>query len=262
MLFKESGWESPNLKRYHEDNLKLARAYSGSVFKEFGDFVKAVVLFGSLTKDTSVRGGDVDVLVVIDDTLISLSQEVLDSFELINQRLILEVSPNLHVHAVSLTAFWDYVRNGDPVMVNILRDGVVLVDSNFVTPMQKMLFQGRIRPSHEAVYNYARMAPSSVLSANVKLLGAVVDLYWAVMDITHAFLMYHGELPPSPEHVLDLMGKYKVFSGDDKKLFSELYSSMKDIVHRKKSSVSGREFDDLRRRTVNYYNKLKKEIGL
>jgi len=262
MLFKEKGWVDPNLSKYHEENVKLAREYSKQVFKEFGGFVKAIVLFGSLSKNTLSPGSDIDLLTVVDDTAVEITKEVLDAYEIINQRIILDVSPKLHVNTVTLTGFWDYARQGDPVMYNILRDGVVLIDSNFVIPMQKMLLQGRVRPSPEAVYNYVLFAPQAVNNANLKLLQAYVDLYWCAADITQAYLMSKGEVPPSPEHFLDLMSKYKVFSKQDKELFKTLYTYSRDISHRKKNYVSGVEFEGLRKNTIKYFEKIKKEIGI
>ena len=262
MIFRAGDWVNPNLEGYHKENVDLAQKYAKAVFKEFGEFVKAVVLFGSLTKDTLSPGSDIDVLTVIDDTFMTLTQEVLDSYEIINQRIILDISPKLHIHTVSLTSFWDFVREGDPVMMNILRDGVALVDSNFILPIQKMLYQGRIKPSQEAVYNYVKMAPQAVFNANLRILQGVVDLYWCVVDVTHALLMKNGELPTSPEHVQDLMNKYKIFSRQDKKLFNELYYLSRDIIHRKKNYITGKQFDFLRKKTIAFYEKIKKEIGL
>ncbi len=262
MKFREKGWENKNIYYYNEKNLEIARAYAKSVYQEFGEFIKAIIIFGSLTKNTQNPESDVDILCIIDDVTIDLTSEVLDSFQIINEKIILNTSQKLHVHTISLTSYWEFIRSGDPVMMNILRDGVALIDTGFITPIQRMLFQGRIRPSMEAVYNYVGMAPKALFNAHMKLLQAVVDLYWAAMDITHAYLMKEGEMPVSPDHLPELMRKYAVFKKEDITLVQQLYTLTKDILQRRKNVIRGIEYDLLKKKVEKYYEKLRNKIDI
>jgi len=261
MKFIEKGWENPNIKTYADKDIKTAREFVTKLYNEFGDFIKCAVLFGSLSKKESSAESDIDLLVVIDDVLMQVTEELLDTYRIINERIIMDVSPRLHIHTIRLTSYWEFIRNGDPVMINILRDGIALVDSGFFEPFQRMLFQGRIRPSLEAVYNYAEMAPRALFNANLKMLQAIIDLYWAAIDITHAYLMKFGELPSSPRHLPNLMKKYKAFSKRDIELVEYLYNLTKNIIHRKRNVVSAKEFDKLKKDVEKYYEKIRGKIG-
>lgn len=262
MIFKEHSVEGFNKEQYNQELVRIAREYTRKLFKEVSSFVKAVVIFGSLTKNTLNPDSDIDLLVVIDDTYMELTPEILDAFRLINERIILDTSDKLHVHTLTLSNYWNYVRNGDPVMINILRDGYSLLDTGIFLPLQKLLYQGEIKPTPEAVYNYAKSSAFAILTSDKRVLEGLIDLYWSAINITHAFLMSKGELPHSPEVLENTMKKYKTFSKDDIKLLKELYKLYKDITSNKKSLPDFKEFEKLRQRTIKYHNKIRKELGI
>jgi len=145
------------------------------------------------------------------------------------------------------TSFWEFVRAGDPVAINILRYGVSLVDTGFFDPLQALLDQGRIRPSDESVWTYFTLAPASLTRSQERLLAATVDLYWAVIDSAHAVLMNNGLMPPSPDHVADMLEKTLVARGHVKKRYAEImrefYSLYKGILHRDVKDITGRQYD-------------------
>jgi hypothetical protein len=100
-----------------------------------------------------------------------------------------KVSKKLHITTFKYTSFWEFVRNGDPIAINILRDGVPLIDREFFRPLQLLLLQGRIRPSQEAVWNYYYKSPETLQASKIKMISAVMDLYWAVIDAEPCALM-------------------------------------------------------------------------
>jgi len=260
MIFKEHSFEGFNKEQYHSDLLKISRDYTQRLFKEVGTMIKCVAIFGSLSKDSINPDSDVDLLIVIDDTYMELTPEILDAFRIISEKLILEVSQKLHVHTLTLSGYWNFIREGDPVMINILRDGYSLLDTGIFLSMQKLLYQGKIRPSTEAVYNYVKSSAFSILTSDRRLLESVVDLYWAAINVTHAYLMFKGELPSSPEQLDIAMKKYKIFSSNDISLLKRLYSLYKDITNSKLNLPNFKEFESLRQRTVKYHNKVRKEL--
>jgi len=104
-----------------------------------------------------------------------------------------------------MTSFWEYIRNGDPIAINILRDGVALIDTGFFEPLQVLLRRGRIRPTQESIWLYFIRAPNTLHNSKWHILQATLDIYWACVDACHAALMKIGETPPTPEHVADLL---------------------------------------------------------
>jgi len=194
LKFDIKGGIHPNITKYPNEDLTIARSFAKRIENEFGNFLKAVVLFGSAArKHTPLETkGDVDVLIVVDDLSIRMTREVVEAYRLIVERTIGKVSTRLHVTSMTITSFWEYVRAGDPVAINILRDGIALKDVGFFAPLQALLIQGRIRPTHESVWVYFGRAPRTLLNSKWHLLQATLDLYWAVIDATHSALMHIG----------------------------------------------------------------------
>ena len=152
MQFRVRQRRHPNIPKYPGEGYKLALKFSDLLKKELSQFVKVIVLFGSTARhaeEKSIYEPDIDVLVIIDDLSIIMSPEVVESYRVITENLAVKVSKRLHITTMKLTSFWEYMRNGDPVAINMLRDGVPLFDVGVFEPMQMLLFQGRIRPSKE-----------------------------------------------------------------------------------------------------------------
>lgn len=210
--------------------------------------VKTIVLFGGTARKKQGTN-DIDVLVVLDDVSMMLTPELVQTYRIIVGKIIAKVSNRLHITTLKLSAFWEYVRVGDPVAVNILRDGFPLLDSGFFDPMQQLLHQGRIRPSPESIWTYMTRAENTLSNSRWHLMQATVDLYWAVVDAAHAALMRIGEIPPSPEHVPEMledrMVKANMIPRDYPNKMRKFYQLMKDITNRKRQGITGPEFEKL-----------------
>ncbi|MBN1386485.1 hypothetical protein JW968_05940 [Candidatus Woesearchaeota archaeon] len=246
MEFKLEKKGKPTSDLYPKEALDIAYDFSKKAYKEFGRFIRAIVLFGSTTKKHNA-GGDIDILIVIDDLSVSIKPEVVETYRIIVEKIISETSDRIHITSLRFTSFWEYVRSGDPIAINILRDGMALLDTGFFNPLQILLYQGRIRPTAESIYVYYEKAPRTLFNAKWHLLQATIDLYWAVMDAAHAVLMKHGEAPPSPSHIADLMEEKLVRSGMINEKYArtvrEFYNLSKMIQHREIKDISGEEFD-------------------
>ncbi len=235
-------------EQYSQDAMDLAYSFAKRCHEECRDVVKAIVLFGSTARKKQ-GSHDIDILVVLDDVSLKLSPELIQTYRVIVGKIIRDLSRRLHVTTLKLSAFWEYARAGDPVAVNILRDGFPLLDTGFFDPLQLLLHQGRIRPSPESVWTYMTRADQTISNSSWHVLQAVVDLYWAVVDAAHAALMSIGEVPPSPEHVADLLqdklARQKLIPVDAPGTMRKFYTLSKEVLHRKRQSMSGAEFDRL-----------------
>jgi predicted nucleotidyltransferase len=235
-----------NLEQYSPKNREIAYAFAKRIKEEVGDYAKLVVLFGSSARKQET--GDVDVLIVLDDTLFELTPEFNQTYRIIVEKIIIEVSRKLHVTTFRLTSFWDYVRAGDPVAINILRDGIALLDPGIFDPLQHLLYQGRIRPTPESAYAYYARAPASLNNAHWHILQATLDLYWSVIDAAHAGLIKVNAVPPSPEFVPSLLEEKLVKPGllDKKyvKVVERFYHLSRGILHHHITHISGPHFDE------------------
>lgn len=233
------------------DDFKLAKRFGELIQKELQDFVKAIVLFGSsVRQEESIYEKDIDILLVVDDLTMVLSNEVIETYRVITEKTASTVSRRLHITTMRLTNFWDYLRNGDPIAINILRDGYPLYDTGFFEPAQQLLFDGRIKPTRESVYAYFARAPLTLSNAQWHILQAATDLYWAVIDAAHAVLMKHGQVPPTPGHAAELLQKTLVSKGllhkKYVKTMQNFFDLNKDIIHRKIQKLTGAQYDSYR----------------
>jgi hypothetical protein len=237
-----------------KDDHEIAARFTHSLEKELGGFVKAVVLFGSCATNHTTPLSDIDVLIIIDDVGRIITPDVTEAYRLIVQKCAAKSSPRLHINTLKLSNFWEYCRAGDPVVINMLRDGVVLLDRGFFGAAQLLLDQGRIRPSKEAIWTYYKRTENTMRSARQHVLSACVDLYWSAIDASHAALMSQGEVPPTPEHVADMLQhilvKRKLLDPKYPKVMRELYHLQKGILHREIKEVTGEQYDQYWRETL------------
>ncbi|MBW2999415.1 hypothetical protein KY339_01980, partial [Candidatus Woesearchaeota archaeon] len=177
------------------------------------------------------------------------------------QKIISEVSKRLHITSMRLTSFWEYVKSGDPVAINILRDGVAIIDSGFFEPLQALLKQGRIRPTSESVWSYFTRAPATLHNSKWHIMQATLDLYWAVIDAAHAALMRLKQIPPSPIHVADMldekMVKKKLLDKKYVETMRKFYNLSKMITHREIREIKGDEYEGYYKEAEEFVNVIK-----
>ncbi len=263
MEFRIDRVPNPNVQHYADKELDHAYDFAKKAYKEFGNFVKAIVLFGGAAK-RKTKVNDIDILIIVDDISAVISPEMVDAYRVIVEKIVNDVSPKLHITTLKFTNFWEFARAGDPIVINILRDGIALLDNNFFEPLQALLMRGRIRPTPESIQVYYQKAPMTLQNAKWHVLQATLDLYWAVIDSAHAALMSIGEVPPSPEHVSDLMVekmlKKRLVEKKHVLTMNKFYTLSKKIVTRDVGSISGKEFDLLYKEADEFIKKMNKII--
>ncbi|MGM5483092.1 MAG: nucleotidyltransferase domain-containing protein [Nanobdellota archaeon] len=258
---KKNSISEKQKEKYKQSEIDIAYSFSKEIFKEFGNFIRAIVLFGSNATNPNNHEGDIDILLVVDDVSYHMTPEIVESYRLTIENTILKVSKRIHVTTLKFTSFWDYIRLGDPVGLNILRDGVALIDTGFFTPMQMLLYNGEVRPSNEAVMSYISRAPQALHRSRWHLLQATLDLYWSVIDAAQAAIMKAGEMPPNPadaSRVLEKLVSQKLISKKQPKTMAFFYKLGKQIIHHKKTDVNGKEYEDYYKRAKDFVDELKK----
>lgn len=234
-----------NLERYTQTDVDIAYKFAKEIYKELGGFLKAIVLFGSAARKEKSK--DIDVLLIVDDVTTHLSRELIQTYRIITEKTIASISTKLHVTTMKFTSFWEYCRAGDPVAVNILRDGVSILDTGFFDPLQALLYQGRIRPTPESIWSYFSRAPITLHNSKWHVNQATIDLYWAVVDAAHAALMKIGEIPPSPEHVATMLHETLVKKGllheRYPKTMAHFFHLSKSILHNEIKPITGEMYD-------------------
>jgi len=248
---------------YSSSNIDLAYSFSKEIHKELNDLLKAIVLFGSAAqKKEDVH--DIDILLIVDDVSMRLTPELTQAYRIIVEKTVQKISPKIHVTSMKFTSFWEYMKAGDPIAINILRDGYAILDTGFFDPLQSLLAQGRIKPSLETMWAYYNRAPKTLEYSRRRLVDATVDLYWAVIDAGHAALMAINEVPPSPEHVADILEQKLVNTKKiDKKhpwTMRKFYALSKKISSGHIKEVSGPEYEKLYKEANGFVEAMEKFI--
>ena len=252
-----------NLKTESE----IATDFAARIYKKFNKIIKSVVLFGSAAKQTAVVGSDVDIIILIDDVSIKWDQTLIAWYR---QELdkILSSSPyqkNLHINTITLSTWWEDLMRGDPVVMNIIRYGESILDfAGFFEPIKYLLIKGKIRPSPEAIYNCLERAPIHLIRSKQQELGAIENLYWAMVDSSHAALIAEGLSPPSPEHIGPELKNVFVDTNRLKMKyvlwFRDLIILHKKIIHGEIKDLRGVEIDAWQDRTQEFINTMTKIV--
>ncbi|MEM2954753.1 MAG: nucleotidyltransferase domain-containing protein [Candidatus Nanoarchaeia archaeon] len=241
--------ELRKLEGVSQEDYKIAYEFAAKVYKKFGPVVLSIVLFGSAAKGVAKPESDIDIIIVVDNVSMVWDEEVIAWYREELFKIVREDphKDKLHINTITLSAFWDNIKAGDPAIINMLRYGVALLDLGFFEPLKFLLYQGRIRPSAEAVYTVLTRVPWHMLRARVKTLSAIEDMYWAMVDAAHAALMTHGQTPPSPEHIAkylnEIFVKNKKISQKYVDWYNQMYSLAHDITNHKIHRVSGEDYE-------------------
>lgn len=237
---------------YGED-YETALKFANRVYSEFSSVIKSIVFFGSGSQKKTNRG-DIDVLIIFNNASVVSDNDFRIFFQKQINESILKTSDKLHVNTVTLTVFWENLINGEPIVMNVLRDGVPLVDTGFFSPLKLLLLEGKFKPSAEAILNSATRVEAHLTKSKINLLAAFQELYLSMLDASQATIMAHGLVAPNPIKVPDMLKSIKVKTNTIK-LFKEMYKRFKQIEHRELLKMTGKEYDLFLKKT-NKFNKI------
>lgn len=243
---KESAGERMQL----ESEREIALDFASAVHKKFDKMVKASVLFGSQAKNTATDKSDIDMIFIIDDAAINWDMELIAWYREELGKLIAEKKypKELHINTVKMTTWWQDLLRGDPVVINIIRYGDVLIDvGGFFTPLKALLQQGKIKSTIESVYTALSRAPTHLVRSKASKMAAIEGTYWCMVDAAQAALITVGKLPPSPEHIPMMLKETFV----DQNMLNmkavtamrDLYTLHKSIANAEITEIAGKDID-------------------
>ncbi|MEK6906789.1 MAG: nucleotidyltransferase domain-containing protein [Nanoarchaeota archaeon] len=243
------------LKTEHE----IAMDFAVKVYKKFDKIIKSVVLFGSIIKQTSSPGSDIDIIIIIDDVSLKWDQELTAWYREELGKIIKEnpYKQSLHINTVKLSTWWEDLMRGDPVIINVLRYGEAMIDmAGFFEPLKFLLASGKIKSTPEAIYSCLQRAPMHISRSRAAELGSIEGLYWSMVDSSHAALISAGILPPSPEHIPINLKETFVDKGKLKMNYVVWYRDLlilhKKITHGDIKDVKGEEIDVWQKRAEEF----------
>lgn len=228
----------------------IAMDFAAKVHEKFDRVLKASILFGSRAKNSAGATSDIDIIFIIDDASIEWDLELIAWYREELAKLIAskDYGKELHINTIKISTWWQDLIHGDPVVLNILRYGEPLIDlGGFFTPLKYLLEKGKIKATPEAAFAALQRAPLHLVRSKSAEMGAIEGVYWTMVDSAQAALIVSGKMPPSPEHIPDMLKESFVDAGMLQmgyvRAFNDLFNIHKNISHGKVAEVKGSEID-------------------
>lgn len=254
--------EKKNYSKFRTDK-DIAMDFATKVQRKFDHLVKATVLFGSQVSGDVKPGSDIDIIIILDDAAINWDMELTAWYREELGKLIAEqnYSKDLHINTIRLTTWWRDLLHGDPVVLNIVRQGQVLIDiGGFFNPIKALMVQGKIHSTPEAVYASLQRSPYHLTRSKMSMLSAVEGVYWCMVEAAQAALITLGKLPPSPEHITRMLHESFVETGVLKSDFVKWYHNIfilhKQITHGEVRVVKAQEIESWQEKAEIFMKKM------
>lgn len=239
--------------------IKIAEVHKTMVLKKFDKYILSYVLAGSLVQGKATPTSDIDVWIVIDDTDVKKMTrvELKDKLRAIIIGMGIEageltgIKNKLNIQVYILTDFWESLKDANPIIFTLLRDGVPFYDRGIFMPWKQLLKMGRIKPSREAIDLFMSTGEQSIKRVKMRLKDmGMEDTFYAILTPSQAALMLYGIPPPTPKETPDVLEE--VFVKKEKMLEREFIDILrnnvevrKQIEHGEKKELTGTELDQL-----------------
>ena len=233
-----------------EERMDRVNKLKDKVLKKYENKIKCIVVMGSVVRDEFKPKSDIDIFIVADDTEKPMSFDQKQKMDSDILKIAKDISPNLSFQPLyTLTEFMDYARIGHPIIYNFIKEGHAVFDVGFFTPFQRLLNDGRIPMTREAIEAYMDGAPKKLMRAKtVKLLMLAEDCFYAMLNSAQAVLMFLGVEPPVPNKAYDTVNKYLVEPGlleeEYAEQLREIIEIRKKIEHKEMMDAAGQFVDD------------------
>jgi len=252
--------------------IKIAEIHKVMVLKKFEKYIVSYVLAGSLVQGRATKTSDIDVWIVIDDTDVKkmTRAELKDKLRAIIIGMGIEageitgIRNKLNIQVYILTEFWDSLREANPIIFTLLRDGVPFYDRGIFMPWKQLLRMGKIKPSPEAIDMFMSTGEQMLkrVQAKIREIG-MEDIYYAILTPSQAALMLYGIPPPAPKETAEVMRdvfikKESLMEEKFIKILEDAVQLRKDLEHGTKKEVSGKELDEALDNADKYLKRLKK----
>src|SRR3990167_3999 len=239
--------------------IKIAEIHKSMVIKKFEKYILSYVLAGSLTQGKATPTSDIDVWIVIDDTDVKKMSriELKDKLRAIIIGMGAEagemtgIKNKLNIQVYILTDFWESLKEANPIIFTLLRDGVPFYDRGIFMPWKQLLRMGRIKPSREAIDLFMSTGEQSIsrVKGRLKEMG-MEDTYYAILTPSQAAIMLYGLPPPTPKETPDVLEeifvkKEKILEKEYVDILKHNVRVRKEIEHGEKKQLSGTELDKL-----------------
>jgi uncharacterized protein (UPF0332 family)/predicted nucleotidyltransferase len=252
--------------------IKISEVHKTMVLKKFEKYIVSYVLAGSLVRGQATKTSDIDVFIVIDDTDVKkmTRAELKDKLRAIILSMGYEagqmtgIQNKINIQVYILTDFWDSLKEANPIIFTLLRDGVPFFDRGIFMPWKQLLKMGKIKPSAEAIDMFMSSGEQMLkrVEWKIKEIG-MEDIYYSILTPSQAALMMYGIPPPAPRETAHLIEEIFVKKEKllEKKWVDILENNIqirKELEHGTKKEIKGVDIDKLLKDAFGYLERIKK----
>jgi len=250
--------------------LRMVEIHKSLVLQKFEKYVVSYVFTGSFIRGEASPTSDVDIAIIINDTDVKKMPrvELRERLRSIIYQYVVEaaslagVKNELHIQTYLLTEFWDAVKDASPVIFTFIRDGIPIYDRQTFMPWKSLLKMGKLRPSPESIDMFMKTAEKTKEMVQRRLVEAMIDVYYSVLNPSQALVMLYGLPPPTHKETITMMEdifvkKEKMIKKSDMEILVKAVKLFKEYEHDTKFKISGKEIDELVKKTDAYLKTLK-----
>lgn len=251
--------------------LRASEIHKSLVLQKFEKYVVSYVIYGSfISRGKMSPNAEIDVGIIINDTDVKrMSRLELRErlrgiiYQYVTEALaIAGVKNTLHVQTWLLTEFWEAVKDAHPVMFTFIRDGVPIYDRGTFMPWKSLLKMGKLRPSPESIDMFMTTSEKTKEMADRRLIDAMVDMYYTILNPSQALIMLYGSPPPTHKETPHLMeeifvNKEKMLKKSEVVILDKIVKLFKKYEDDPKFKITGKEIDQISADTDKYLERLK-----
>ncbi|MFA5743252.1 MAG: nucleotidyltransferase domain-containing protein [Candidatus Nanoarchaeia archaeon] len=203
--------------------LTAAQVLKSMALEKLKRYILSIILVGSVSRGTMHEHSDVDISFVIDDTDVKKMSrhEVLARLRGMILQMAAQTGFEFNIQVYLLTDFWQALRDTQPVIFSMVRDGVPLYDTGMFMPWRTLLKTGKMKPSPEAVDQFYKTGRLLIEDVNNSLKEIVIErLFLSMLNPAQAATMLVG-IPPT--HHGDTPKVFKKYFVDEYKLIEPKY---------------------------------------
>jgi len=247
------------------DPYSITLEFSKKLIEKFDGLIRVVALFGSRARGTEKEKSDIDILIILDD-LYNKWDDLVKAYYYKELSELLKDSnfQRIHANTITLSVFWKMIKVGDPLVINILRYGIPVLDTfGMFEALKRMLYEGEIKPSEEAINVIKNRIPHHINLYHYHIAKALESVYWIFVDSAHYLLMSLGYNPPSPDEIpkyLEDLENKKLLDSKYTKWYKAVYDIVHKYAHREIKEISAETVEEWFYRAIDFKNKVERII--
>ena len=254
-----------NSSEIEERQISAVKVFCSNILKEFRDIIKSIWLL----RQDAESSKDLLTIILLDDT----KKEVGELLKKKIETKVLEEEENIkkkfgiiiHTSFYLLSDYWNLIKHGSPTVFCEIREGIPIYDpSGFFVPLKKLLLQGKIPGTKEAMRELITNASFRVRRVESLFKIRVLEhLFNAVVEAGQAPLILIGVSPPKPRKVAENLKihfvRKKLLEPEYAKYCEEIVRYWKKCEHGK-IKANWEDIDEIAEKTARFISRMERLV--